>query len=70
MKMNTQSPAEARVRLQSASAAVWFRPGQDRGRGHKGSFARAGGGKIKAGFRRRPNRLISVACRRSGLSRS
>ena len=51
MKMNTLSPAEgARQVAKRVGRGIGSGLGKTCGRGHKGSFARAGKGKIKAGF--------------------
>ena len=51
MKMNTLSPAEgARQAAKLVGRGIGSGLGKTCGRGHKGSFARAGKGKIKAGF--------------------
>lgn len=51
MKMNTLSPAEgARQERKRVGRGIGSGLGKTCGRGHKGSFARAGKGKIKAGF--------------------
>ena len=51
MKMNTLSPAEgARQAAKRVGRGIGSGLGKTCGRGHKGSFARAGKGKIKAGF--------------------
>ena len=51
MKMNTLSPAEgARQAAKRVGRGTGSGLGKTCGRGHKGSFARAGKGKIKAGF--------------------
>ena len=51
MKMNTLSPAEgARQERMHVGRGIGSGLGKTCGRGHKGSFARAGKGKIKAGF--------------------
>ena len=51
MKMNTLSPAEgARQVPKRVGRGIGSGLGKTCGRGHKGSFARAGKGKIKAGF--------------------
>ena len=51
MKMNTLSPAEgARQVAKRVGRGIGSGLGKTAGRGHKGSFARKGGGKIKAGF--------------------
>ena len=51
MKMNTLSPAEgARQAPKRVGRGIGSGLGKTCGRGHKGSFARAGKGKIKAGF--------------------
>ncbi|HEY2347002.1 MAG TPA: 50S ribosomal protein L15 [Xanthomonadaceae bacterium] len=51
MKMNTLKPAEgARKERVRVGRGIGSGLGKTCGRGHKGSFARAGKGKIKAGF--------------------
>ena len=51
MKLNTLSPAEgARQVAKRVGRGIGSGLGKTAGRGHKGSFARAGKGKIKAGF--------------------
>ena len=51
MKLNTLSPAEgARQDARRVGRGIGSGLGKTCGRGHKGSFARAGKGKIKAGF--------------------
>ena len=51
MKLNTLSPAEgARKERTRVGRGIGSGLGKTAGRGHKGSFARKGGGKIKAGF--------------------
>src|SRR4249919_2532595 len=51
MKMNTLSPGEgARQDRKRVGRGIGSGLGKTCGRGHKGSFARAGKGKIKAGF--------------------
>ena len=51
MKMNTLSPAEgARQVPKRVGRGIGSGLGKTCGRGHKGSFARSGKGKIKAGF--------------------
>ena len=51
MKMNRLSPAEgARQAAKRVGRGIGSGLGKTCGRGHKGSFARAGKGKIKAGF--------------------
>ena len=51
MKMNTLSPAEgARQAPKRVGRGIGSGLGKTCDRGHKGSFARAGKGKIKAGF--------------------
>jgi large subunit ribosomal protein L15 len=51
MKMNTLGPAEgARQERKRVGRGIGSGLGKTCGRGHKGSFARAGKGKIKAGF--------------------
>ncbi len=51
MKLNTLSPAEgARAERKRVGRGIGSGLGKTAGRGHKGSFARAGKGKIKAGF--------------------
>jgi large subunit ribosomal protein L15 len=51
MKMNTLSPAEgARTERRRVGRGIGSGLGKTCGRGHKGSFARSGKGKIKAGF--------------------
>ena len=51
MKLNTLSPAEgARQDARRVGRGIGSGLGQTCGRGHKGSFARSGKGKIKAGF--------------------
>ena len=51
MKMNTLSPAEgARQDRKRVGRGIGSGLGKTAGRGHKGSFARSGKGKIKAGF--------------------
>jgi len=49
--MNTLSPAEgARTERKRVGRGIGSGLGKTAGRGHKGSFARSGKGKIKAGF--------------------
>jgi large subunit ribosomal protein L15 len=49
--MNTLSPAEgARTEARRVGRGIGSGLGKTCGRGHKGSFARSGKGKIKAGF--------------------
>jgi large subunit ribosomal protein L15 len=51
MKMNTMSPGEgARQDRKRVGRGIGSGLGKTCGRGHKGSFARSGKGKIKAGF--------------------
>lgn len=51
MKLNTLKPAEgARKERVRVGRGIGSGLGKTCGRGHKGSFARAGKGKIKAGF--------------------
>ena len=51
MKLNTMQPAEgARTERKRVGRGIGSGLGKTAGRGHKGSFARKGGGKIKAGF--------------------
>src|SRR5690606_11105459 len=51
MSMNTLSPAEgARTERKRVSRGIGSGLGKTAGRGHKGSLARSGKGKIKAGF--------------------
>jgi large subunit ribosomal protein L15 len=51
MKMNTLKPADgARKERTRVGRGIGSGLGKTCGRGHKGSFARAGKGKIKAGF--------------------
>ena len=51
MKMNTLSPADgARTERRRVGRGIGSGLGKTCGRGHKGSFARSGKGKIKAGF--------------------
>ena len=51
MKMNTLSPGEgARQDRKRVGRGIGSGLGKTCGRGHKGSFARSGKGKIKAGF--------------------
>jgi len=51
MKLNTLSPADgARKERTRVGRGIGSGLGKTAGRGHKGSFARAGKGKIKAGF--------------------
>jgi len=51
MKMNTLKPADgARQERKRVGRGIGSGLGKTCGRGHKGSFARAGKGKIKAGF--------------------
>ena len=51
MKMNTLSPADgARQDRKRVGRGIGSGLGKTCGRGHKGSFARSGKGKIKAGF--------------------
>ena len=51
MKMNTLSPGEgARQDRKRVGRGIGSGLGKTAGRGHKGSFARSGKGKIKAGF--------------------
>ena len=51
MKLNTLKPAEgARKERVRVGRGIGSGLGKTAGRGHKGSFARAGKGKIKAGF--------------------
>jgi len=51
MKLNTLSPAEgARAERKRVGRGIGSGLGKTAGRGHKGSFARSGKGKIKAGF--------------------
>ena len=51
MKLNTLSPAEgARTERKRVGRGIGSGLGKTAGRGHKGSYARTGKGKIKAGF--------------------
>ena len=51
MKLNSLSPAVgARTERKRVGRGIGSGLGKTAGRGHKGSFARAGKGKIKAGF--------------------
>ena len=51
MKLNTLKPADgARTERTRVGRGIGSGLGKTAGRGHKGSFARAGNGKIKAGF--------------------
>jgi large subunit ribosomal protein L15 len=51
MRLNTLQPAEgARQERTRVGRGIGSGLGKTAGRGHKGSFARAGKGKIKAGF--------------------
>src|SRR5690554_458185 len=51
MRMNTLTPAEgARTDRKRVGRGIGSGLGKTAGRGHKGSFARSGKGKIKAGF--------------------
>lgn len=51
MKLNTMQPAEgARTDRKRVGRGIGSGLGKTAGRGHKGSFARSGKGKIKAGF--------------------
>ena len=51
MKLNTLKPAKgARTERVRVGRGIGSGLGKTAGRGHKGSFARKGGGKIKAGF--------------------
>ena len=51
MKLNTLKPAKgARTERVRVGRGIGSGLGKTAGRGHKGSFARAGKGKIKAGF--------------------
>ncbi len=51
MKLNTLSPADgARKERVRVGRGIGSGLGKTAGRGHKGSFARSGQGKIKAGF--------------------
>ena len=51
MRLNTLKPAEgARQERTRVGRGIGSGLGKTAGRGHKGSFARAGKGKIKAGF--------------------
>src|SRR3546814_5658063 len=51
MKINTLSPGEgARQDRKRVGRGIGSGLGKTAGRGHKGSFARSGKGKIKAGF--------------------
>ena len=51
MKLNTLSPVEgARTERKRVGRGIGSGLGKTAGRGHKGSFARSGKGKIKAGF--------------------
>ena len=51
MELNTLSPAEgARTERKRVGRGIGSGLGKTAGRGHKGSFARAGKGKIKPGF--------------------
>ena len=51
MRLNTLKPADgAREERKRVGRGIGSGLGKTCGRGHKGSFARAGKGKIKAGF--------------------
>ena len=51
MKLNTMQPAEgARTERKRVGRGIGSGLGKTAGRGHKGTFARSGKGKIKAGF--------------------
>lgn len=51
MRMNTLTPAEgARTERKRVGRGIGSGLGKTAGRGHKGTFARSGKGKIKAGF--------------------
>ncbi len=51
MKLNTLKPADgARTERKRVGRGIGSGLGKTAGRGHKGSFARSGKGKIKAGF--------------------
>lgn len=51
MRLNTLSPADgARTERKRVGRGIGSGLGKTAGRGHKGSFARSGKGKIKAGF--------------------
>lgn len=51
MRLNTLQPADgARTERKRVGRGIGSGLGKTAGRGHKGSFARAGKGKIKAGF--------------------
>src|SRR5689334_22201768 len=51
MRMNTLTPADgARTERKRVGRGIGSGLGKTAGRGHKGSFARSGKGKIKAGF--------------------
>ncbi|MDR2871857.1 MAG: 50S ribosomal protein L15 [Xanthomonadaceae bacterium] len=51
MRLNTLKPADgARTERTRVGRGIGSGLGKTAGRGHKGSFARKGGGKIKAGF--------------------
>ena len=51
MRMNTLKPADgARTERKRVGRGIGSGLGKTAGRGHKGSFARSGKGKIKAGF--------------------
>ena len=51
MRMNTLKPAEgARTERKRVGRGIGSGLGKTAGRGHKGTFARSGKGKIKAGF--------------------
>jgi len=51
MRLNTLQPAEgARTERTRVGSGIGSGLGKTAGRGHKGSFARSGKGKIKAGF--------------------
>ena len=51
MRLNTLKPADgARTERTRVGRGIGSGLGKTCGRGHKGSFARKGGGKIKAGF--------------------
>jgi len=51
MKLNTLKPADgARAERKRVGRGIGSGLGKTAGRGHKGSFARSGKGKIKAGF--------------------
>ncbi|MEN1926378.1 50S ribosomal protein L15 [Luteimonas sp. MJ293] len=51
MRLNTMKPAEgARAERKRVGRGIGSGLGKTAGRGHKGTFARSGKGKIKAGF--------------------